>query len=410
METGFTKYYDLKAVAKGKMQKGPPISSLPSTVSDIHPYAIWGINESFPIARCAADFYLMEKILADCHLGRISAERADVTLPEVESIQGPLVASMSKAMADILMMAIGGELRHWNKVWYHPPADEIVAQANNMFAMHLSGCDDSVAGRLKAYRQWHSFVVLTGRGQAAQLAVDLFFMGEWGSAYGGKKWGSCAEAIVRYERGIYSGKTFVDTSLGLEHNNNNVFDKVWSSQIPALKSILDDNQNGCMDRLIEKASDGAKTVWMRTYPDYALSLIKGEVTPTFRPMGTKPADPPMYPKHLQAKVTKAQLEAASGCMDKHFLLTWDKVCVTCPIAEQSGCEKVHLVTYNDHWFCFLCGHGQDLLVTKLPQDYHNKNFAVCTDCLGLAAYSGHVIVGDIVPGDVGQKEGAYVSG
>jgi hypothetical protein len=80
-----------------------------------------------------------------------------------------------------------------------------------------------------------------------------------GGGYGGPPWAGIAETLWRYEVGIYSPTTFIDTCWGQQHNGGSFFNKVWSPS--GLQTVLDAKQIGDAAYLATLATDETRTAY-----------------------------------------------------------------------------------------------------------------------------------------------------
>jgi hypothetical protein len=193
----------------------------------------------------AADYYLLAWVQADMEI--IGDLAPGKLWPPFAKKLGYLAGQFSRYTD----MAVGGELRHarskvsWDNI--PKPIQEGLATA-----------------KLPSSRKaaWHGWYFMRQQyGTIALRWAMMTFQKFKGGGFGGLKWSVIAETLWKYEKGVYSGQTFVDTAWGLEHNNGCYFNKKWQPGI--LKVVLDANQKGDYAVLWEKASTAVKKHLMK---------------------------------------------------------------------------------------------------------------------------------------------------
>lgn len=345
--------------ADAKAEWQTVLSELPSK----HWSVIWKINPDFRIDRGAADFYVLQHLRALCDLGMLTGEAAEKASQYVDEELPLIVDEMAEQLANYLEMAIGGELRHLKiqKV-------EGMVKASGLTGMDMheevldvfrKGVLSHEMTRHAAWISWGAFRQLKGL-QAAKICRWSYFNHKWVKGYGGSKWGKCADVLVRYREGELSKEIFLDTAFGLEHNCNNVFDKVWSEHIADLRAVLTANLADNMGYLLTKASLAIR--------DGYVNLTSGQPE--------KSVAPSLMPK---PKIPSFKV----GFGSLAFVLSPQNVCLMCSESVPKPCNKTHAVfkPATKTWHCYQCHKGKPTQVVTLSKDGFTKLFALCSFCL-----------------------------
>ena len=221
------------------------IPKLPSTKGtsikyDKNPWNLAGQGLNLPLQ--AADYYLLAWVQAEKELF------GDVKQGELWSPFAKKLKYLVGQFSRYTDMAVGGELRHARTkvLWTKIPKPIL---------------DGLKSSKLPVSRNsaWHGWYFMRQQyGTIALRWAMMTFQKFKGGAFGGLKWSVIAETLWKYEAGVYTGQTFVDTAWGLEHNGGCYFNKRWSPSYKGvhLKSILDANQKGNYSALMEHASLG----------------------------------------------------------------------------------------------------------------------------------------------------------
>ena len=200
---------------------------------------LWGIDRNIKLSRECADFYTLYDLSLD----------HEEVKPEFQ-VKCDFLAEQ---FTNYLDMAIGGELRHGK------------GQCSNLSEVEKSGTyivkyikSSSNGTRHSAWANWKK-IRKTLDLDALRIAENIFTNGSWGSAYGGKKWGTATRVLLAYLTGESTKTMFVDTVWSLQHNNTYIQDKVWS--VNDLKYILDAKFEGHIDYIVKFASPKVQELW-----------------------------------------------------------------------------------------------------------------------------------------------------
>ncbi len=192
----------------------------------------WDLQEALPLARKAADWYLLYSMWLDDkdETGRFKS----------------LTDELCNQFARYADMVVGGELRytlgHVDNAEYELP--EELYDALRYHFTHASRSDAWEAW--KTFRSRHNTNALYW----AETAFESF--SHSAATYGGTKWAYIARTVRMYETGEISPIMFVDMCWGLEHNGGQFFGKLWNTH--RLKSVLDFNLNDDLAGLMSYAS------------------------------------------------------------------------------------------------------------------------------------------------------------
>lgn len=164
---------------------------------------LWGLDKDFPLARYAADFYILYRIHSErpkVHSNRIRVEYH--------------AAMMSTQMSRYMDAASGGELRHSR----YDGEPEITAYLHEARTLN----------RWQSWAKWKQYRDKYGI-QILKQASEVFSMKGWSSSFGGKKWANVVNVLVGFLENRYSPIRFIDHAFGVEHNCGPVFDKLWAT-------------------------------------------------------------------------------------------------------------------------------------------------------------------------------------
>jgi hypothetical protein len=192
----------------------------------------WDLHEALPLARKAADWYLLYSLWLDDN-------------DETDRFMS-LTRELCGQFAPYADMVVGGELRytlgHVADAEYELPEalyDVLRYNFNN-------------ASRSDAWEAWKTFRAqhATNALLWAESAFESF--GSNSHTYGGSKWAYIARTVRMYETGEITPIMFVDMCWGLEHNGGQFFGKLWNTF--RLKTVLDFNLNDDLAGLLSYAS------------------------------------------------------------------------------------------------------------------------------------------------------------
>jgi hypothetical protein len=220
-----------------KATTAPKASPAPPTGKTSDPVADWGLNRSLSLKARCAEFYL------STYLDVMGVAGFDCKL-------AGQVAYLEDQFSRYSDMALGGELRHSKRFIARPRLPKPIADAFRKAQLPSS--------RHVAWGGWRFLRQRYGT-MAIRWAVDTFLLKGWGGGYGGPPWAGIAETLWRYEVGIYSPTTFIDTCWGQQHNGGSFFNKVWSPS--GLQTVLDAKQVGDAAYLATLATDETRTVY-----------------------------------------------------------------------------------------------------------------------------------------------------
>lgn len=160
--------------------------------------------------QCMADFYVADYIMARVGMQYRSGlspfnkghrDAYDIR-SDAKRIQESIIAKCDGIFRDYLLMAVGGELRHFKGI-------------------------SMPEGRSSS---WQWFVAMShehGREYMANAAAELFEDDRgWVSGFGGAKWAIIARVLEARENGKLDARTFVDRVFSLQHNGGSALDKV----------------------------------------------------------------------------------------------------------------------------------------------------------------------------------------
>jgi len=114
----------------------------------------------------------------------------------------------------------------------------------------------------------------SGIGELCESLQYIFYNGDFSSGFGGPKWGSIADVLVKFVKGEYSAELMVDTVWTLQHNGGAIFNKgmIYTGFTSSLLRILDVQRSGQIPEAI--MSDVA----IQHFVDYDLKQAVKEFT------------------------------------------------------------------------------------------------------------------------------------
>jgi hypothetical protein len=178
----------------------------------------WNLPTELPLAREAADFYL----LLDLYLDGLDDGKFD-----------SCVTKLSLWFSRYADMVVGGELRYtYGHVGdiegsVHPKLIQALRQSQH-------------ASRHEAWDGWYGVRREHGT-DALHWAEEAFEAFGRPATYGGHKWAYIAEVVRKYLTSEYTPLLFVDMCWSLEHNGGQFFGKLWNTY--KLQSTLDANKH-----------------------------------------------------------------------------------------------------------------------------------------------------------------------
>jgi len=195
---------------------------------------VWGIDQTLLLHTLACDFYLLLDLEIDFPDN-----------PKVKELKKEVVDTLADQLSRYLDMAIGGELRYcWSNtrdLWDVFGGDKEVTE----FLHYLKdrGHDTESKSNNRADK-WHGWKEIRNKWETKALDYALRILTEprWNSNFGGSSWANATSVLLGYYTGEYSPVFFVDTALGLHHNSNIIYDKVWNIEV--LVEVLDKNVEG----------------------------------------------------------------------------------------------------------------------------------------------------------------------
>ncbi|MGH2693312.1 MAG: hypothetical protein ACRDJJ_00715 [Actinomycetota bacterium] len=195
-----------------------------------------GVREERDLSEAAADFYLMENLVAD---GDGEARRALARHEE----------ELAREFSCYLDVAVGGELRYARR---HLGDDALPRELRCYFTEIGPG------HRGKAWMVWT--VVRRALGpRALILAEEVFSHDGWRENFGGSAWACVSRLLRSYLVGELMPRIFVDQCLSLEHNTGSVFNKLFDTT--KLARVLVAQSEDDFERLLAHASGQVRRRW-----------------------------------------------------------------------------------------------------------------------------------------------------
>jgi hypothetical protein len=210
------------------------------------PVEIWNLRP-MNFIRCAADFYLLERLMAMPQL--TYHVKLNIAF---NAVRGFLVQQFA-AYTD---MVIGGELRHI-------ALNTRTRKAIPAVLRRVLGYDSTSRmppGRHAAWEHWFNLRQRFG----AHLSLwthKAFLAGGWRSGFGGRKWAVIAHTLWLWESEQITDVQFVDTCFSLQHNGGLYFNKVWSVNEALLTPVLDAKFAGDYEKLLKYANSHVRMLW-----------------------------------------------------------------------------------------------------------------------------------------------------
>lgn len=167
----------------------------------------------------------VETLIADFYLSDAMAREAQGKVLELEAVtlRNQMHSAIAERLAMYMATAIGGELSHCkNKSEHNGRLDVEHELLRTHFCVDFN--DESAWVRpivVKRLRQLSA----ADHMRFAELAVACFNTVTWRRAFGGKKWGAIAEALLGFLNGTLSHSVFADHAFDLQHNGGSVFGK-----------------------------------------------------------------------------------------------------------------------------------------------------------------------------------------
>ena len=187
----------------------------------------WGLDPTLPLAREAADWYLLMMLWLD-------EEDSDERFARRTSV-------LAEAFKDYADMVVGGELRY---TLGHASEENIDPTLHEALRYEING------DRHEAWDSWFRF--RNKHKTNALYWAEEAFKAFGSHTYGGDKWAYIARVVRMYETEEISAITFVDMCWGLEHNGGQFFGKLWNTY--NLQHVLNANVNDEVNTLLANAS------------------------------------------------------------------------------------------------------------------------------------------------------------
>ena len=194
-------------------------------ISDENPWGLLG--HTLDLSKWAADYYL---------LLLLQIQDPSDTNKIMFNTKADKICDQFVRYTD---MAVGGEIRHtWTNNFPIMARPLVEALQDGTVGRSSNG-----TSRNSAWTGWYWFRQKYGD-VALKWATETFNKGEWGNAYGGKKWGNISNTLYLYETGEITRDVFIDTCWGLQHNGGTYFNKWWGQGLYQLQEVLNLNLNG----------------------------------------------------------------------------------------------------------------------------------------------------------------------
>lgn len=230
---------------------------------------------------------------------------------------------------------IARESRHNENV----STSNIFGKANTKFGHNFTVLYKSLknSGESEAVTKITSYIApLPNIGQYAEGIKFLFNEGEWGNSYGGKPWGTIAEALEQLAKGVMSMEAFIDRAYNLAHNNGPMFNKgiLYQDAKAQFKAILDVQRSGQIPELIEHG-----------YTTLAKLHHASRPRPEIEAMVAKAIS--VYPKEFGQFVDWVKVEA-SGSTEKYpEYITWQAKTHPNTVPKAQKLVTVNIETTNE---------------------------------------------------------------
>ncbi len=173
------------------------------------------VEQSERVERLIADFYLSDAMAREA--------KGKVLESEARTLRNQVHSAVAERLAMYMATAVGGELSHCKKRSEHNgQLDDSFEQLRIHFGVDFN--DESSWVRplvTKRLRLLNTFDHV----RFADLAQLCFNAVPWSPAYGGKKWGAIAQALLGFLNGTLSHSVFADHAFDLQHNGGSVFGK-----------------------------------------------------------------------------------------------------------------------------------------------------------------------------------------
>lgn len=256
-----------------------------------------GLQPDLDVNRACADFYLLERLTT------LDSREAGRLLRSLEN-------RLTREFSLYLDMILGGELRYarskvqWglsesccNSAYDDVIDDQIWDECDECQTCREYTCDicpcqkdkplnlppmlnpiktfiiKSSPSRNDAWADWLKLRKKKGL-QALSLATEVFAM-DWQSGYGGPGWHSVARVLLDYTLGKMTDRSFIDRCWTLEHNNGNVFNKLYDGN-NWLRTVLEKQAANEYEWLVSRASPQVKDVW-KTHSRERRNQLFGEM-------------------------------------------------------------------------------------------------------------------------------------
>ena len=204
----------------------------------------WGLDPSLPLAREAADWYLLMMLWLDEE--------------DKEERFARRTGVLAEAFKDYADMVVGGELRY---TLGHASEDAIDPVLTEALRYEING------DRCEAWDAWFRF--RSKHKTNALYWAEEAFKAFGSHTYGGEKWAYIARVVRMYETEEISAITCVDMWWGVEHNGGQFFGKLWNTY--NLQYVLNANVNDEVSALLANASPSVFKVYSEVNSDALLA-------------------------------------------------------------------------------------------------------------------------------------------
>jgi len=236
---------------------------------------LWKLPVLLSLSSRAAEFYTLIDLELDA--------------PDDEEVSTLLKRStnyLARVFSNYLPMAIGGETRYLKTIVSErqfPFPNKLVTKDVVVLLSHLP--DGQSWTRYSFWIEWKNITDEYGLIPMLEACYIIHngYPGFRGSI-GGHKWATACQVLLEYLKGDISKRMFVDTAWSLEHNNRIIYDKLWS--LDSLKTVLDHNLKGNMDRVAVYASPKIQSLQIRIKEGVRREQEKQEARETDRDPST----------------------------------------------------------------------------------------------------------------------------
>lgn len=206
-----------------------------------------GMDPDRNLAKACADFYLLERMVADGYR------------PAVEPLR-LFEKQTAREFATYLDMAVGGEVRHAGEC-----ESEFGVTIPRNLIKYIQAARDVRYSRSKCWKIW-SRMRYSNR-ESVQWFVDcetVFNDELWPHEedlylVGGPSWATASRVVFDYMTEVIKPRTFIDRCFTLQHNYGAIFDKVY--KVRGLNTALEIQKDDNYQNLSRLASRPVKSMW-----------------------------------------------------------------------------------------------------------------------------------------------------